>query len=108
MHSCLGAVKTSMLVIQRAQEAVTAALLAKQSGCTVEEMLSSLLDCYIHILTDGKIQYRLHTCLMLGDIRTPQQCHSISTAWPVYCLLTGVKVLGKYVCFCLFFYIVLY
>lgn len=55
MHSCLGAVKTSMLVVQRAQEAIRAALLAKQSGCTLEETLSSLLDCYIHILTDGKI-----------------------------------------------------
>lgn len=55
MHSCLGAVKTSMLVVQRAQEAIRDALLAKQSDCTLEETLSSLLDCYIHILTDGKI-----------------------------------------------------
>lgn len=54
MHSCLGAVKTSMLVIQRAQEAITATLLAKQSDCTIKETLSSLLDCYIHILTDDE------------------------------------------------------
>lgn len=54
MHSCQGAVKTSMLVIQRAQEAISAALLAKQSGCMLEEMLSSLMDSYIHILTDDE------------------------------------------------------
>lgn len=55
MHSCLGAVKTSMLVVQRTQEAIRTALLAKQSGCTLEETLSTLLDCYIHILNDGNI-----------------------------------------------------
>lgn len=60
MHSCLGAVKTSMLVIQRAQEAITATLLAKQCDNTLEETLSCLLDCYVHILTDGKTQCRLH------------------------------------------------
>lgn len=78
MHSCLGAVKTSMLVVQRAQEAVRAALLARQSGCTLEETLSNLLDCYIHILTDGKIQaiffrsYFESLCL-----RFPRASHSL-------------------------------
>lgn len=56
MHSCLAAVKTSMLVIQRSQETLSAALQAEQSGCKLEETLSSLLGCYIRILTDGKEQ----------------------------------------------------
>lgn len=54
MHHCLTAVKTSMLVIQRSQEAVSASLQATQDGCRLEDTLSSLLSCYIHILTDGK------------------------------------------------------
>uniref|UniRef100_A0A8C4DGL9 tRNA (32-2'-O)-methyltransferase regulator THADA n=1 Tax=Dicentrarchus labrax TaxID=13489 RepID=A0A8C4DGL9_DICLA len=52
MQSCLAAVKTSMLVIQRSQEAVSAALEAEQSHCELEDTLSSLLGSYIHILTD--------------------------------------------------------
>lgn len=58
MQSCLGAVKTSMLVIQRTQETISIALQAEQSGCKLEETLSGLLDCYIHILADGKKQDR--------------------------------------------------
>ncbi|XP_070697363.1 thyroid adenoma-associated protein [Pempheris klunzingeri] len=52
MHSCLAAVKTSMLVIQRSQETITAALQAEQNHCKLEDTLSSLLGCYTHILTD--------------------------------------------------------
>ncbi|XP_050932608.1 LOW QUALITY PROTEIN: thyroid adenoma-associated protein [Lates calcarifer] len=52
MHSCLAAVKTSMLVVQRSQEAISAALQAEVDQCKVEDTLSSLLSCYIHILTD--------------------------------------------------------
>lgn len=52
MQSCLAAVKTSMLVIQRSQETVSTALPAEQNDCKLEETLSSLLGCYIHILTD--------------------------------------------------------
>lgn len=54
MQSCLAAVKTSMLVIQRSQETISTALQAEQNDCKLEETLSSLLGCYIHILTDGK------------------------------------------------------
>ncbi|KAM3606743.1 uncharacterized protein V6R79_022453 [Siganus canaliculatus] len=52
MQSCLAAVKTSMLVIQRSQETITAALQSEQSQSKLTETLSSLLGCYIHILTD--------------------------------------------------------
>lgn len=52
MQSCLAAVKTSMLVIQRSQETIGAALQAQQNLCKLEDTLSSLLGCYIHILTD--------------------------------------------------------
>ncbi|XP_029377385.1 thyroid adenoma-associated protein isoform X2 [Echeneis naucrates] len=52
MQSCLAAVKTSMLVVQRSQETISAALQAGQNHCKVEDTLSSLLGCYIHILTD--------------------------------------------------------
>ncbi|XP_071337347.1 thyroid adenoma-associated protein isoform X2 [Trachinotus anak] len=52
MQSCLAAVKTSMLVVQRSQETISAALQAEHNHCEVEETLSSLLGCYIHILTD--------------------------------------------------------
>ncbi|XP_059214737.1 thyroid adenoma-associated protein [Centropristis striata] len=52
MHSCLAAVKTSMLVIQRSQETLSAALQAPQDRCELEEIMSSLLGCYTHILTD--------------------------------------------------------
>ncbi|XP_008428609.1 thyroid adenoma-associated protein [Poecilia reticulata] len=44
MQSCLAAVKTSMLVLQRSQGAVGAA--------APPEPLGGLLSCYIHILTD--------------------------------------------------------
>ncbi|XP_014913282.1 thyroid adenoma-associated protein [Poecilia latipinna] len=43
MQSCLAAVKTSMLVLQRSQGAV---------GAAPPEPLGGLLSCYIHILTD--------------------------------------------------------
>ncbi|XP_037126900.1 thyroid adenoma-associated protein isoform X1 [Syngnathus acus] len=49
MHSCLAAVKTSMLVIQRCQESVSYATTIHQ---TLKDTLSSLLDCYISIITD--------------------------------------------------------
>ncbi|KAM6956245.1 thyroid adenoma-associated protein [Aplochiton taeniatus] len=52
MHSCLAAVKTSMLVVQRCQEGISAALQADRSHCTLRSTLSGLLDCYTHILTD--------------------------------------------------------
>ncbi|XP_042288889.1 thyroid adenoma-associated protein isoform X2 [Thunnus maccoyii] len=52
MHHCLTVVKTSMLVIQRSQETISAALQAAQDHCKLEDTLSSLLSCYTHILTD--------------------------------------------------------
>ncbi|XP_071780883.2 thyroid adenoma-associated protein [Centroberyx gerrardi] len=52
MQSCLAAVKTSMLVVQRSQETISTALQADQEHCTLQSTLSGLLDCYIHILTD--------------------------------------------------------
>ncbi|XP_039994968.1 thyroid adenoma-associated protein isoform X2 [Xiphias gladius] len=52
MQSCLAAVKTSMLVVQRSQETISAALQAEHEHHKMEETLSSLLSCYIHILTD--------------------------------------------------------
>ncbi|XP_040906443.1 thyroid adenoma-associated protein [Toxotes jaculatrix] len=52
MQSCLAAVKTSMLVIQRSQETIGAALQGEHDHCKVEDALSCLLSCYIHILTD--------------------------------------------------------
>ncbi|CAJ1066908.1 thyroid adenoma-associated protein [Xyrichtys novacula] len=52
MQSCLAVVKTSMLVIQRSQESISATLQAGQSHCKLEDTLSSLLGCYTHILTD--------------------------------------------------------
>lgn len=57
MRSCLAAVKGSMLVIQRAPETISAALQAEPSSCKLEEMLSDLLNCYIHILTDGDCEH---------------------------------------------------
>lgn len=54
MHSCLTAVKTSMLVVQRSQETISAALQAEQSQCNMEQTLSSLVSRYIQILTDGE------------------------------------------------------
>ncbi|XP_061646816.1 thyroid adenoma-associated protein isoform X1 [Phyllopteryx taeniolatus] len=49
MHSCLAAVKTSMLVIQRCQGSISSALRIHQ---TLKDTLSSLLDCYIRIIID--------------------------------------------------------
>ncbi|XP_056291229.1 thyroid adenoma-associated protein isoform X3 [Pseudoliparis swirei] len=48
MQSCLAAVKTSMVVIQRSQQTISAAL----NRCELEDTLSGLLGCYTHILTD--------------------------------------------------------
>lgn len=56
MQSCLAAVKTSMLVVQRSPEIIGAALPADQDHCTLQNTLSSLFGCYTHILTDGKKQ----------------------------------------------------
>uniref|UniRef100_G3NDT1 tRNA (32-2'-O)-methyltransferase regulator THADA n=1 Tax=Gasterosteus aculeatus aculeatus TaxID=481459 RepID=G3NDT1_GASAC len=47
MQSCLAAVKTSVLVIQRCQETMGGSLRAE-----LEDTLSRLLGCYTHILTD--------------------------------------------------------
>ncbi|XP_060943826.1 thyroid adenoma-associated protein [Limanda limanda] len=52
MYSCLAAVKSSMLVVQRSQETISEALQAEEGHCNLEDTLSSLLSCYIHILTD--------------------------------------------------------
>lgn len=52
MHSCLAAVKTSMVVIQRSQDTFSASLQSDQQRSQLEDTLSSLLACYIHILTD--------------------------------------------------------
>ncbi|XP_056250646.1 thyroid adenoma-associated protein isoform X1 [Seriola aureovittata] len=52
MQSCLAAVKTSMLVVQRSQETISAALQAEHNHCELGDTLSSHLSCYIHILTD--------------------------------------------------------
>ncbi|XP_049457282.1 thyroid adenoma-associated protein [Epinephelus fuscoguttatus] len=52
MQSCLAAVKTSMLVIQRSQETISTALQGEQNHCKLDDTLSSLLGCYTHILTD--------------------------------------------------------
>lgn len=54
MHSCLAAVKASMLVVQRSQELISAVLQAVHPHCTLQLTLSGLLDCYTHILTDGE------------------------------------------------------
>lgn len=53
MRSCLAAVKASVLVIQRAQDTISTTLQAEPSSCKLEEILSNLLSCYTHILTDG-------------------------------------------------------
>ncbi|KAG7462646.1 hypothetical protein MATL_G00186950 [Megalops atlanticus] len=52
MQSCLAAVKTSMLVVQRSQELISATLLAEKSHCPLQDTLCALLDCYTRILTD--------------------------------------------------------
>lgn len=66
MQSCLAAVKTSMLVVQRSQETLSAALQAERDHYKLEEALSSLMSCYIHILTDGRMQdsYCTHFLIM--------------------------------------------
>ncbi|KAM4729595.1 thyroid adenoma-associated protein isoform 2-T4 [Anableps anableps] len=48
MQSCLAAVKTSMLVLQRSQGALSEVLQAQQ------DTPGSLLSCYVHILTDDE------------------------------------------------------
>ncbi|XP_035256755.1 thyroid adenoma-associated protein [Anguilla anguilla] len=54
MQACLSAVKASMLVVQRSQEPVSAALLAESppSPCPLRDTLNALLACYTRILTD--------------------------------------------------------
>uniref|UniRef100_A0A3Q3IWU0 tRNA (32-2'-O)-methyltransferase regulator THADA n=1 Tax=Monopterus albus TaxID=43700 RepID=A0A3Q3IWU0_MONAL len=52
MQSCLMAVKTSMLVVQKSEEIISAALQGDQDQCKQEDTLSSLMNCYVHILTD--------------------------------------------------------
>ncbi|XP_068183222.1 thyroid adenoma-associated protein [Antennarius striatus] len=52
MQSCLAAVKTSMLVIQRSQETLSAALQTRPNHRELEDTLSNLLDCYTRVLTD--------------------------------------------------------
>ncbi|XP_065153408.1 thyroid adenoma-associated protein isoform X1 [Paramisgurnus dabryanus] len=52
MQSCLAAVKTSMLVVQRSQEPISAALLSASNHCDLQQALCGLLRCYSSILTD--------------------------------------------------------
>uniref|UniRef100_A0A3Q1ESI2 THADA armadillo repeat containing n=1 Tax=Acanthochromis polyacanthus TaxID=80966 RepID=A0A3Q1ESI2_9TELE len=52
MQSCLAAVKTSMLVVQRCQDSLSVTLQADPDHCKLEDTLGSLLGCYMHILTD--------------------------------------------------------
>ncbi|XP_056147572.1 thyroid adenoma-associated protein [Lampris incognitus] len=61
MQSTLAAVKTSMLVVQRSQEALSIALQADQDHCTLQRTLSGLLDCYIQILTDEEFVQTLQS-----------------------------------------------
>lgn len=42
-----------MLVIQRSLETISATLQAELGSSELEETLSDLLSCYVHILTDG-------------------------------------------------------
>lgn len=57
MRSCLAAVKASVLVVQRAQDTISTTLQAELSSCKLEEILSNLLSCYTHILTDGDCKH---------------------------------------------------
>ncbi|KAK5853649.1 hypothetical protein PBY51_014784 [Eleginops maclovinus] len=52
MFLCLATVKASMLVMQRSQEAIGAALQSEHTRTKLEDTMSSLLGCYTHILTD--------------------------------------------------------
>ncbi|KAM6915988.1 thyroid adenoma-associated protein [Xenentodon cancila] len=52
MQSCLAAVKTSMLVLQKCQDRLGVTLRAQRDDIQLEDTLGSLLGCYIHILTD--------------------------------------------------------
>uniref|UniRef100_A0A3B4B112 tRNA (32-2'-O)-methyltransferase regulator THADA n=1 Tax=Periophthalmus magnuspinnatus TaxID=409849 RepID=A0A3B4B112_9GOBI len=54
MHSCLSAVKASMLVVQRSQDTICALLQREKEKSHFEDTLSSLLDCYTEILTDDE------------------------------------------------------
>lgn len=56
MHSCLGAVKTSMLVLQRSQEQLSAALKTAGPECHLQRALGALMDRYTRILTDGELE----------------------------------------------------
>lgn len=63
MRLCLAAVKASVLVIQRAQDTISTTLQAEPSSCKLEEILSNLLSCYTHILTDGDCKHT--SCFVL-------------------------------------------
>ncbi|CAL8255312.1 unnamed protein product [Lota lota] len=52
MHLCLTAVKTSMLVLQRSQDAASSAQQVVEGSCSLQSTLSSLLDRYVDILTN--------------------------------------------------------
>ncbi|XP_063047806.1 thyroid adenoma-associated protein [Engraulis encrasicolus] len=52
MHSCLGAVKASMLVLQRTQELLVTMLKTMTPECPLQLALSGLMSCYTQILTD--------------------------------------------------------
>ncbi|KAL2083770.1 hypothetical protein ACEWY4_021543 [Coilia grayii] len=52
MHSCLGAVKASMLMLQRTQELLDATLKTAAPECPLQQALSGLMVCYTRILTD--------------------------------------------------------
>ncbi|XP_072533812.1 thyroid adenoma-associated protein [Salminus brasiliensis] len=52
MQSCLAVVKTSMLVVQRCQEIISATLLETPVTAALQQVFSGLLQCYTCILTD--------------------------------------------------------
>ncbi|GAA6230826.1 thyroid adenoma-associated protein homolog [Lates japonicus] len=95
MHSCLAAVKTSMLVVQRSQEAISAALQAEVDHCKVEDTLSSLLSCYIHILTDEEfIQSVQSTAGMAVVLLIRSVMGSVDEVASVVCSLLHGSVQG--------------
>ncbi|KAK2823947.1 hypothetical protein Q5P01_021122 [Channa striata] len=52
MQSCLAMVKTSMLVVQKSQETISAVLQTAQDHCKLEKAMGNLVCCFIDILTD--------------------------------------------------------
>lgn len=54
MQSCLAVIKASMLVVQRSQDAISAAILQKPTPRNLQQAFSGLLQYYTHILTNGR------------------------------------------------------